>query len=81
MYAGQLCSTQLGGRIDLDDQPFALDTEVMICVIHGGSTRLAHVRERGRLDTVKVVLRHPATGAQSQHVIASTDVVRVEDPS
>lgn len=73
MYAGSLCSTQVGGKIEIDGSPIRHDSPQLKVVIHG------HAGHR-HTETIKVVLRRPPTGQQSPFYLDPFDVVTVEDP-
>lgn len=73
MYAGNLCSTQIGGKIELDGGMITHDSPQLKVVIHG------HAGHRGP-ETIKVVLRIPPLGQQLQFLLWPDDIVRVEDP-
>lgn len=69
MYAGRLCATQVGGRIEVDD-----------CDLTPASPWVLEVRHNHNHKTILVHVKHGLTHV-TQHRLAADHVVRVEDPS
>ena len=79
MYAGQLCATQIGGRLEPDDGDIE-GAPILVRVIHGSNggrlpARLASLRKG---TPVRMVLRDAGTHAQWVRDVSDGHAVRAE---